>query len=272
MNDREQRYIHGYSQEEQARLIEQARFMAPVVYEDVNFDPDTRLIEVGCGVGAQTEILLERFPSLRITGIDISPAQIEVAKQRLGTNPNADRVTFEAGDAKSLPYPDNSFDAAFLCFFLEHVSEPVEVLQEVHRVLRPSGKIICSEVQNATFFLHPYSPATLSYWFEFNDHQWNLGGDPFVGAKLANLLQHATFQNVTTQVKLHHYDNRMPKRRAEFLDFWVRLLHSGAPSLIDAGKVTPELVTQMTTELQACKQNPDAVFFFAWMQASAYAY
>jgi hypothetical protein len=67
------------------------------------------------------------------------------------------------------------------------------------------------------------------------------------------------------------YDNRFPKKRAEFIEYWTNLLLSGAPELIKAGKVTAELVTEMRRELEAFKNDPDAVFFYAWIQARAEA-
>ncbi|KMN47177.1 methyltransferase, partial [Chromobacterium violaceum] len=69
-------YIHGFSAAEQARLVRQARFSEAMVYRDVDFSGVQKLLEVGCGVGAQTEILLRRFPDVGITGLDFSQRQL----------------------------------------------------------------------------------------------------------------------------------------------------------------------------------------------------
>jgi ubiquinone/menaquinone biosynthesis C-methylase UbiE len=265
-----QGYLHGFTQDEQNRLYEQARFLAPSVFEPVNFSRHTNVLEVGCGVGAQTEILLTRFPNLRVTGFDASPVQIERAQQHFASLPKtiSERVTFEVADALHLPYPDDVFDGGFICWFLEHVQDPIGILNEVRRVLRAGADVHVNEVLNAT----PYSPATQQYWLAFNDHQWNLGGDPFVGAKLANYLMRAGFQNITTDLGIHHYDNRTPKRRAAFIAFWTRLLLSGAPQLITAGRVTQETVRTMTEELERLKNDPDAAFFYTFVRAHAQAF
>jgi len=262
-------YLHGYSAEEQQRLYKQARFLEPSVFDTVKLETRARCLEVGCGVGAQTEILLERFPHLSITGVDASKSQIATARKRLARPISQGRVKLDVGDALKLPYRENSFDSAFVCWLLEHVQEPIGILREIRRVLQAGSVIYCSEVLNATLYLNPYSPATLQFWFAFNDHQWNLKGDPFVGAKLANYLLQAGFQNVTTQVKNHLYDNRMPKRRAEFIEYWTNLLLSGAPGLIKAGRVDKGTVDEMTRELTRLKDDPDAVFFYSWVQARA---
>jgi len=265
-------YLHGYSKDEQDRLYKQARFLEGTVYSSVDFSKQNQILEVGCGVGAQTAILLERFPHLKIQGIDASDKQIARAKNFFKKHPDRGRVKLDVGDALHLPYADNSFDGAFICWFLEHVQRPIEILRETRRTLKPGSVIFCSEVLNATLYLHPYSPATLQYWFAFNDHQWTLGGDPFVGAKLANYLLDAGFQNVTTEIKTLFYDNRAPKRRAEVIEYWTSLLLSGAPGLLEAGKTTVETVETMQRELAHLKTDPDAAFFYSWIQAKAQAF
>ena len=262
-------YLHGFSKEEQDRLYVQARYFEDSIYGKLDFSKSKTLLEVGCGVGAQTEILLERFPNLSVEAIDASPEQLARAKAHL--IPYSNRVNFSLGDAMNLQFDNDSFDAAFLCWFLEHVQDPIDILSEVRRVLKPNGQIFCNEVMNATFYIHPYSPATLKYWFQFNDHQWSLKGDPFVGGKLANYLLHAGFQEIETTVITHHYDNRMPKLRAQCIEYWTDLLLSGAPALIAAGRITPEDVENMRTELSTLKNNPDTVFFDSWIQAKAKA-
>jgi ubiquinone/menaquinone biosynthesis C-methylase UbiE len=265
-------YIHGFTEHEQERLFQQARVHEEVIFSQVGFPGARNLLEIGSGVGAQTQILLERFPDAHIECVDASAAQVARARQALAPALEAGRVAIREADALHLPYPDNRFDGAFLCWLLEHVSDPVGVLREARRVLRPGGVIYCNEVLNATFYLHPYSPATLKYWFEFNDYQWSLGGDPFVGGKLANYLIAAGYQNVTTKVLTHQYDNRMPKRRAAFIDYWTDLLLSGAPGLLEAGRVTEETVEGMKSELGKLKTDPDAVIFYSWILARAEAF
>jgi ubiquinone/menaquinone biosynthesis C-methylase UbiE len=170
-----------------------------------------------------------------------------------------------------LPFADDSKDGAFICWLLEHVQNPLGILQEVRRKLKSGGVLYCNEVLNSTFYLHPYSPATLKYWFEFNDYQWSIQGDPFVGGKLANYLMKAGFQNVTTKVLTHQYDNRTPKKRAAFIEYWCNLLLSGAPGLLKAGRVDEATVEEMKNEFRKLKDDPDAVIFYSWILARAEA-
>jgi hypothetical protein len=117
--------------------------------------------------------------------------------------------------------------------------------------------------------VHPYSPATQQYWFAFNDQQWSLKGDPYVGAKLGNYLMEGGFGNIQTRFSYWHLDNRQPKLRGRFIEYWINLLLSGAPELVKSGKVNKTIIKQMTQELNALRDNPDSVLFFGFMKATA---
>jgi ubiquinone/menaquinone biosynthesis C-methylase UbiE len=266
-----QGYVHGFTSEEQKRLYHQARFMEHRVHDRLPLQRSRRLLEVGAGVGAQTEILLRHFPDIHVTGIDTSEMNLDQARRYLTSQPWATgRFELVHGDAGKMAFAAETFDGAFLCWILEHVPNPALVLSETRRVLRSGSPIVVTEVQNATFFLDPYSPNTLAYWTAFNDHQLSLGGDPFVGAKLGNLLQRVGYRDITTEVKTIHLDNRSPGERAEFIAYWTDLLLSGAPGLLSAGKISNEVVEAMKAELSDVAHDPDAVFFYSFVQARAH--
>lgn len=266
-------YIHGFSTEEQARLTRQARMFETSLFSRIDLSDASRLLEVGCGVGAQTEILLRRFPQLHVTGVDRSAAQLAAAERNLAATAwCASRYALKQADATDLPFGERSFDAAYLCWVLEHMPSPARVLSEVRRVLSPGAVIYATEVLNSSFFLDPYSPHLLRYWMAFNDYQYDSGGDPFIGAKLGNLLLAGGYHDVQTEVKTIHLDNRQPGRRKHMIEFWEELLLSAAEPLLTGGKVDEATVAGMRRELQAVRNDPDAVFFFAFVQAKASVY
>ncbi len=260
-------YIHGFSADEQDRLYQQARVHEENIFSQIDFSGQSNIVEVGSGVGAQTQILLERFPHLKISTLDASETQVERARKTLSEKIKTGQVQTYVGDALHSPFADNSFDGAFVCWLLEHVQNPVGILKEIKRVLKANGIIYCNEVFNSTFYCHPYSPSTLKYWFEFNDYQYSLKGDPFVGGKLANYLMAAGYQNISTKVLTHQYDNRTPKKRAQFIDYWAGLMLSGADNLIATGRVTKELVEEMQNEFNQLKKDDDSVIFYSWILA-----
>ena len=262
-------YLHGFTPTEQNRLYHQARFLEDHVFAHVDFSGCKHIVEIGSGVGAQTEILRERFPKLKISCLDASKEQITRAQKHLAGEIKQGVVALTLGNASDMPFPDDQFDGAFVTWFLEHVSDPIGILKEARRVMRRDAVIYVNEVLNHSFFVDPYSPATQQYWFAFNDHQWSLKGDPYVGAKLGNYLMAAGFANITTSFSYWHLDNRQPKLRGRFIEYWIDLLLSGAPELERAGKVTKSLVNQMTEELNSLRDNPDSVMFMGFMKAKA---
>ena len=171
--------------------------------------------------------------------------------------------------AETLEFDSGTFDSAFLCWVLEHVPSPQRVLGEVHWVLAPGAPVVCTEVLNSTLFLHPPSPATQHYWAAYNEHQIALRGDPFVGAKLGNILRSSGFVDVASEAKVFHLDSGVSVERSEMVEYWRELLLSGAPGLLEAGKVSADLVESMNRELDRIAQDPEGVFFYSFIQARA---
>lgn len=266
-------YLHGFSETEQQRLRAQAEFGEQSIYQNVNFSGVKNIIEVGSGVGAQTEILLRRFPKLHVTGIDLNDKQLAAAKHNLSTVPGAQgRYDYQLMSADNIKFEANSFEGAFLCWILEHVPNPAQVLSEVRRVLRPGSEIVITEVMNSSFFLDPYSPNMWKYWMAFNDFQYAHAGDPFIGAKLGNLLTQVGFHQVKTEVKTWHFDNRMPSIRKQAIHYWSDLLLSAADKLVEEKYVDEETVKKTKEELDKVANDPNAVFMYSFMQASARVY
>ncbi|MFZ5655720.1 MAG: methyltransferase domain-containing protein [Pseudomonadota bacterium] len=266
-------YLHGYSPTEQARLQRQARIAESTIFRNIDYTGARRLLEVGSGAGAQTEILLRRFPDLHATCVDLSEDQLAAARANLGQMPWLEgRYALHRADATDLPFEARSFDSAFLCWVLEHVPSPARVLSEVRRALAPGSPVYITEVMNSSFLLDPYSPNVWRYWMAFNDFQYEHGGDPFVGAKLGNLLLAGGYRDVTTEIKTFHFDNREPARRKVMIAFWEDLLLSAADKLIEAGAVTPDVVDGMREEMRRVQSDPDAVFFYCFVQARAVVY
>lgn len=263
-------YLHGFSKEEQDRLITQAQFAEQIVYDGINLSRVENLLEVGSGVGAQSEILLRRFPKLKLTGIELNPKQLETAKQNLGQYTHLKgRYEYKLMNAAHMDFNSNVFDGAFLCWVLEHVTEPKKILSEVRRVLKPGSIVYITEVMNSSFFLDPYSPNVWKYWMAFNDYQYENAGDPFVGAKLGNLLQELGFGDIQTKVKSWHIDNRRPDERRETIDYWTELLMSAKNLLVSKNVIDEKTADLAQQELREVARDPNAVFFYSFVQASA---
>ena len=92
--------------------MKQARIAESTIFRDIDYSGAKRLLEVGSGVGAQTEILLRRFPDLHATCVDLNQAQLDAARANLGRMPWLEgRYALQQADATDLPFEPRSFDA-----------------------------------------------------------------------------------------------------------------------------------------------------------------
>jgi len=265
-------YLHGYRPEEQERLHHQAEFFADRVHERLPFASCRRLLEVGCGVGGQSAILLRSFPALHLTGIDRSHSQIAAARRAVAMNQDlAARSEFLAMDAHDLQFDEGLFDGAFLCWILEHLPQPQRALEALRRVLAPEAPVVCNEVLGSSLWFDPPGPDLASFWRAYLDHQIALGGDPFVGARLGDLLSSAGFRDVVTEAKMIHADRRAPIDRAAIAAYTTDLLLSAAPAMLDEGRVTRALVDGMKRDLQRIGSDDHGVFFYTFIRATARA-
>lgn len=96
-----------------------------------------RWLDVGCGNGVFTEMLVQRCAPVEVCGIDSSEGQIDFARTRLANAP----VQLRLGEATALPYPDRSFDAAVMALVIFFVPEPAKGVAEMARVVRPGGSV-----------------------------------------------------------------------------------------------------------------------------------
>jgi ubiquinone/menaquinone biosynthesis C-methylase UbiE len=85
------------------------------------------VLEVGCGVGAQTVILATNSHEARFTAVDVSETSLAEARARVRSAGLAN-VTLQKADVLDLPFPAGSFDHVFVCFVLDHLADPVNAL------------------------------------------------------------------------------------------------------------------------------------------------
>lgn len=258
-------YIHGFSRREQARLIEQSQVLAPKVFAGLDLSEVVDLLEIGCGVGAELRILGQRWPALRLTGLDRSRTHLSAAAEVLAGLPSARLVE---GDAFALPFADGSFDRVITVWMLEHVRNPQRILGEALRVTRTAGQVVCTEVDNSTFAFDPPNPVIEGWWKRFNSYQQAGGGDPFVGARLARI---ATSVGCTRfqAMRLPIIDSRVDAdRRPLLLDYLRDLLLSGADSLIAGGYVTRDEAALLSAEFERLKTDPEAEFRYSAVRLS----
>ncbi len=107
--------------------------------------PGERIVEVGPGTGYYTLSVARRLgPEGRLDIVDVQGPMLDHTTRRAG-EAGLENVVPTRADARSLPYPDDTFDAAFVCVALGEVPDPGVALAELRRVLRPGGRLVVGE-------------------------------------------------------------------------------------------------------------------------------
>ncbi len=103
--------------------------------------------DLGCGPGYLVADLAHQASQLHITGIDLSPEMLREAETHTRRAGLDDRVSFKLGDVERIPFPDQSLDLVVSTLSLHHWGEPVPVLNEVARVLKPGGAFLIVDLR-----------------------------------------------------------------------------------------------------------------------------
>ncbi|WP_064750314.1 methyltransferase domain-containing protein [Solirubrobacter soli] len=193
-------YVHGYDDRESERLHDQAGALVELLHGDTTYPAGARVLEAGCGTGAQSVTLAARSPKARFTSIDVSAESLAVARARGLPN-----VEFRQADLFTMP--EETFDHVFVCFVLEHLSDPGAALARLKTLLRPGGTITVIEGDHGSAYFHPESAAAHEAIQCLVALQ---PGDALIGRRVYPLLREAGFEDVTVSPRMVYVDGSRP--------------------------------------------------------------
>jgi len=203
------RYVHGYDRRENERLRDQASTLVELLHGDTAYPAGSRVLEVGCGVGAQTLTLARNSPDAAITAVDISAASVAEAERRV-TAAGYTNVRFAQADIFALPYAPDFFDHLFVCFVLEHLPRPTEALRALRTYLRPGGTITTIEGDHGSTYFYPDSAAARAAIGCQVELQRRAGGDAMIGRALYPLLRAAGYRAPRVSPRMVYVDGSRP--------------------------------------------------------------
>ncbi len=260
-------YVHGYSQREAERLHDQADAVRDLIHCDTFYPAASRVLEAGCGVGAQTVTLATRSPQASFLAVDLSEESLRRARH-LAAEHGLTNVQFEHADLYHLPYSAASFDHAFLCFVLEHLAKPDGVLTELRRVVQPGGTLTVIEGDHGSCYFHPETPEALQAWRCLIDAQARLGGDSLIGRQLYPLLRSAGFTACRVSPRMLYMDASNPRLMDAFVNKTIVAMVQGVREQALRWQMMSEAAWEKgIQDLLNIAQDPRGTFCYTFFKA-----
>ena len=261
----ESTYIHGTTPDEQQRLaalnrLTNAPFLDFLQLDDPRLGGNARVLEIGSGLGILAGEASQRLHDGLVVGIEYSADQLRAAsRDRAG-------LAFVQGDAHRLPLADDSFDIVYCRYLLEHVRDPLAVLKEARRVLKPGGHFFTQENDILLTAFEPDCPRFMEVWKSFVELQRRLGGDARIGRRLFGLLQSAGFNEIELSMQPEVHWTGSP-RFIPWVDNLIGNIVGAADTLVAEQLVDRSQIAAAVEELQAFEAHPAATAFFYWNRA-----
>lgn len=173
----------------------------------MNVQKGSKALDVCCGTADWTIALAEAVgPDGEVIGLDFSKNMLKIGEEKVQ---HLKQVKLLHGNAMELPFPDNSFDYITVGFGLRNVPDIMQVLKEMHRVVKPGGQVVCLETSQPTligykqlyYFYFRFIMPLFGKLFakSYQEYSWlQESARNFPGMKeLANMFEQAGLQNVT---------------------------------------------------------------------------
>ena len=259
-------YVHGYHPRESARLQDQAATLVELLHHDTFYPPGSRVLEAGCGVGAQTVTLARNSPGARIISVDVSADSLAEAKRRAEAAGIAN-VKFQQADIFKLPFAPESFDHVFVCFVLEHLARPVQALATLRELLKPGGTITAIEGDHGSAYFHPDSDAARKAIQCLVRLQHEAGGNALIGRQLHPLLKEAGFEGVRVSPRMVYADATRPDLVEGFTKkTFTAMIEGVREAAVGAGIIEPEVFDAGIRDLYRTAEA-DGVFCYTFFKA-----
>ncbi|GBD98853.1 demethylrebeccamycin-D-glucose O-methyltransferase [bacterium BMS3Abin07] len=261
-------YIHGYHEKELIRLQDQASTLVDLLHSDTFYPTGAMVLEAGCGVGAQTVTLAMNSPDAQFVSVDISAESLREAEKK-ARSAGITNVRFQQGDIFNLPFKPKTFDHVFVCFVLEHLSEPVGALVALKRLMKDGGTITVIEGDHGSAYFYPDSEAARQAIQCQVELQRRAGGNAHTGRELYPLLTAVGFRSIFVSPRMVYVDSSRPELIEGFTKkTFTAMIEGIRNSAIDNQLIDPETFDRGIRDLYRT-MAADGVFCYTFFKGVA---
>ena len=260
--------MHGYDHRENIRLQDQASTLAELLHHDTAYPAKSRILEPGCGVGAQTITLARNSPDSNLISIDMSRESIAAARNKIEEE-GFKNVSFQQADIFRLPFKPGSFDHIFVCFVLEHLAQPDVALGCLKGLLKDGGTITVIEGDHGSTYFYPDNEAAYKAIRCQVEVQKRAGGNANIGRALYPLLKAAGFGGIKVSPRMVYVDSSKPHLVEGFTkNTFTAMVEGVRESAIKAGLIDGETFDEGIKALYRTTEI-DGVFCYTFFKAVA---
>jgi ubiquinone/menaquinone biosynthesis C-methylase UbiE len=206
--------------------------------------PGARILDAGCGSGWLSRALVSHVaPDGHIIGVDVSSSAIDLAR-KLSAEIQPECLTFERADLQGPAFPEASFDAIACISVLGFSDDPTQVLAQLRRVLRPGGRLLAANSDEDTRI---YNSHDLELGRRVMRAIADRGRDPWLGRRLAHMLEAVGFSIVQEQVRTD-VERHFEPGTAGYI-----LAHACREYVLSRGDISAEEYDRWLADLRACE-------------------
>ncbi|MBL8877243.1 MAG: methyltransferase domain-containing protein [Phycisphaerae bacterium] len=265
-------YVHGTHRSEQERLALMNEILNARTVAEVPVRTGDRVLDVGSGLG-QMSLAMAKVAGGggMVVGVERSVEQIARANVLCAETRVDAPIDFREGDAHALPLaPDElgRFDLAFARFLLEHVPDPLGVVKQMLRAVRPGGIVVLADDDHEMLKLHPEPEGFGEFWRGYMQLYSRVGNDPIIGRRLVQLLHQAGGQPRRNSLVWFGGCSGDPMFGAVVFNL-IEIVRGAAERMIAQGLVTDAQADSCIAGLRAFVDRPDGAVWYAMSLAIA---
>lgn len=257
-------YLHGTSPEEQGRLSLLNRLMNEAAVRELGLRRGERVVDFGCGLGQLTRGLA-RAAGRAVVGLERSAEQLAEGARQAAEAGEELLLDLRQGDVAAPPLrPEEwgTFDVAHARFVLEHVQDPLAVVQQMVLAVRRGGRVVVEDDDHEVFRCYPEPAGLSALWRAYERTYDRLGCDPYVGRRLVSLL-HAAGARPVRSTFLFFGGCAGEEKFASLTKNLIGLLLGAREPIVNGGLLPAAEFDGAIEALAAWAQRPDAAFWYA---------